>query len=65
MPSGVEAKGTEVEEGKASADHAKVTSHHQHVFDAGVAGGWRVDVTMSSATCCLPQVEVRRGTVYC
>jgi hypothetical protein len=62
---GVEAKGTEVEEGKASAEYAKVTIHHQHVFDAGVAGGWRVDVTVSSATCCLLQVEIRRGIIYC
>lgn len=65
MPSGVEAKGTEVEGGKAGAEQARVTSHHQRVFDAGVVGGWRVDVTMSSVTCCLPLVEVRHETIYC
>lgn len=65
MPSGVEAKRTGVEEGKASAEYAKVTIHLQHVFDAGVAEGWKVDVTASSATCSLLQVEVRCGTIYC
>lgn len=65
MPSGVEERWTEVEEAKASAEYAKVTIHLQHVFDAGVAEGWKVDVTVSSATCCLLQVEVRCGTICC
>jgi hypothetical protein len=64
MRSGVEAKTTDVEEGKASSEQAEVTIHHQHVFDAGVAEGWKVDVTASSATCCLLQVEGRCETIY-